>query len=49
MEKLKNGRSGKITNGSKNKEILLRFKLIKRIINLLRTLKTLYCLKLTGR
>ena len=49
MEKLENSRSGKITNGSKSKKILLRFKLTKCIINLLRTLGTSYYLKSTGR
>jgi len=48
MEKLENGKSGKIINRFKSKKILLRSKLIKRITNLLRILKTLYCLKLTG-
>ena len=48
MEKLKNSKSGKIISGSKSKKILLQFKLIKRIIILLRTLEILYCLKLTG-
>jgi len=49
MEKLKNSKSGKITNGFKSKKTLLQFKPVKCIINLLRTLGTLYCLKLTRR
>jgi len=47
MEKLENGRSGKITSRSKSKRILLRFKPIERIIVLLRTLEISYRLKLT--
>jgi len=49
MEKLESGRSEKIINRSKSKKTLLRFSLIKCIINLLRTLETLNCLKLTRR
>jgi len=49
MEKLENGRNGKIINESKSKKTLLRSKLTKYTINLLRTLGILYCLKLTGR
>jgi len=49
MEKLKSGKSEKIINRFKSKKILLWFKFIKCIINLLRILGTLYCLKLTGR
>jgi len=47
MEKPENGKSGKITSGSKSKKTLLRSKPIGYIINLLRTLETLYYLKLT--
>jgi len=49
MEKLENSRSGKIINGFKSKKILLRFKPVECIINLLRTLRILYYLKSTGR
>jgi len=49
MEKLKNGKSGKIINRFKSKKTLLQFKPAECIINLLRTLGILYCLKLTGR
>jgi len=49
MEKLENSRSGKITNGSKNKKTLLQSKPAERTIDLLRTLRTLYYLKSTKR
>jgi len=49
MEKLENSRSEKIISGFKNKRILLQFSLIKYIIDLLRILKILNYLKLTGR
>jgi len=49
MEKLESNRSKKITNGFKSKRTLLRSSLIKRTIDLLKTLKTLNYLKLTGR
>jgi len=49
MEKLENSRSGKITNGFKSKKILLRFKPVERIIDLLRILGISYHLKSTGR
>ena len=49
MKKLRNGRNRKTTNRSKSKKTLLRSKLVKRTVNLLRTLGTLYRLKLTGR
>ena len=48
MEKLENSKSGKITNGSKSKKTSLQFKPTKRIIDLLKTLKTSYRLKSTG-
>ena len=49
MEKLENGRSEKTTNRFKSKKILLRSSPVKRTIDLLRTLRILYYLKLTGR
>ena len=48
MEKLESSKSGRTTNRFKSKKILLRFSLTERIIDLLKTLETLYRLKLTG-
>jgi len=45
VERLENSRNEKITNGSKSKKILLQSSLVKRIIDLLKTLRTLNYLK----
>jgi len=46
MEKLKSGKSGKITNKSKSKKTLLRSKPVKYTINLLKIFGISYRLKL---